>query len=156
METGLYITFFEIGQPVDRELPPVGPLEHVVVRQRELVAHRRAGHAPEVGSDVARYLEAELEFQRAIGHEPGGPKRKEMRFAARDGVLLRFVASGDAPDQDPAPELGPFAVVIVGRGGIEADGRLLGERGASDIAFRTPSTAYHPRIGEPAPSEIVV
>ncbi|HYK97523.1 MAG TPA: DUF4352 domain-containing protein [Candidatus Acidoferrales bacterium] len=156
METGLYITFFETREPFDRALPPVGPLEHVVVRRRDLVAHRRAGHAPEVGGDVARFLEAELEFQRAIGHEPGGPKRSEMRFAARDGVLLRFVSYDDGPGQDPPPELGPFAVVTVGRDRIEADGQPLAERGASDIAFRTPSTGYHPRIVAPASSEIVV
>ena len=176
METGLYITFFETGEPFDRELPPVGPLEHVVVRHRELLAQRRAGHAPNVRGDVARFIEAELEFQRAIGHEPGGPKRGEMRFAARDGVLLRFVSFGDAPGRSPAPELGPFAVVTVGRGGIEADGQLLAKRGASDaapweltaasgrdgsrllepdVAFRTPSTSYHPRIVAPA-REIVV
>jgi hypothetical protein len=65
------------------------------------------------------------------------------------------------------PELGPYAVVVIGRRGIEADGDALATRaGASqnqwvltgvggnafvgvirpDIAFRTRSTGYHPRV----------
>ena len=174
METGLYITFFETGEPFDRELPPVGPLEHVVVRHKQLVAQRRAsGQAPDMGGDIARWLEAEIEFQRATGDEPGGPKRTEMRFAARDGVLVRFAVFGDVKERDVVPEAGPFAVVVIGRRGIEADGQILATRGSSelaaweltaaagvdagglrkpDIAFRTPSTAYHPEIASPSQS----
>ena len=173
METGLYITFFETGEPYDRELPPVGPLDHVVVRHKQLVAQRRAsGEAPAMGGDIARWLEAEIEFQRATGQEPGGPKRTEMRLAARDGVLVRFGVFGDAKERDVVPEAGPFAVVVIGRRGIEADGQVLATRGTSelaawdltaaagvdagglrkpDVAFRTPSTAYHPEIASPGP-----
>src|SRR5262249_61903948 len=120
---------------------------------------------PEMGGDIARWLEAEIEFQRATGEEPGGPKRTEMRFAARDGVFLRFTVFGEARERDALPELGPFAVVMIGRRGVEADGQILAMRAPSelapwelasatgselagvhkpDIAFRTTATAYHP------------
>src|SRR5207248_2494720 len=59
------------------------------------------------------------------------------------------------------PELGPFAVVRISRTAVEADGEVLGTRlpteppswsvGGTrrpDIAFRTTTTAYHPRVAE--------
>ncbi len=168
MESGVYITFFDSSGTQARELPPVGPLEHVVVRHRELVAQRRpATEPPDLGIDIARWLEAELELQRATGEEPGGPTRAEMRIVARDGVYVRFAVFGDARERDLVPELGPFAVVVVGRRGLEADGQVLATRTSSelaaweltshageqlvgrhkpDVAFRTTTTAYHPQI----------
>lgn len=168
MESGVYISFFDPGGAPARELPPVGPLEHVVVRHRELVVERRpVTEAPELGTDIARWLEAELELQRATGEEPGAPTRSEMRIVARDGVYVRFAVFGDPRERDLVPELGPFAVVVIGRRGLEADGQILATRTSSDlaaweltshagadlvgrhkpdIAFRTPTTAYHPQI----------
>ncbi|HEU5288655.1 MAG TPA: hypothetical protein VFV20_09640 [Candidatus Limnocylindria bacterium] len=168
MEAGLYVTFFDGGEAPERELPPVGPLEHVVLRHRELVAERRAvTETPDTGVDVARWLEAELELQRATGEEPGGPKRAEMRILARDGVYVRFAVFGDVRERDAVAELGPYAVVVIGRRGVEADGQLLATRSSSDlaaweltthagieaagrhkpdIAFRTPTVPYHPQI----------
>lgn len=168
MESGIYVTFFDAGEPPERELPPVGPLEHVVLQHRELVAERRAvGQAPDASVDIARWLEAELELQRATGEEPGGPKRGEMRILARDGVYVRFAVFGDVRERDGIAELGPYAVVVIGRRGVEADGQLLATRSSSDlaaweltthagievagrhkpdIAFRTPTVPYHPQI----------
>jgi hypothetical protein len=173
MESGLYITFFETGEPFERELPPVGPLDHVIVRHRQLVADRAAAHqAPDLGANIARWLEAELELQRALGEEPGGTKRSELRVAARDGVFLRFVVFGDARERDPMPELGPYAVVVVGRRGVEADGQVLATRQGTDIApweltfatgddhagmrkpdiaFRSAATSFHASIAPVAP-----
>ena len=106
-------------------------------------------------------------MQRATGEEPGGTKRSEKRISARDGVFLRFAVFGDAHERDVVPELGPFASVVIGPGSVEADGRTLATRVASDlapwqltsgagdeldgmhkpdIAFRTASTSYHPSI----------
>ncbi len=168
MASGVYVTFFETGEPFERELPPVGPFDHVVVRHRQLVAERAvAEHAPEVGADIARWLEAELELQRALGVEPGGTKRTELRITAPDGVYVRFAVFGEPRERDLAPELGPYAVVVVGRRGVEADGQLLATRQQSelaaweltvgagdalvglhkpDIAFRSASTSFHPDI----------
>lgn len=168
MESGIYVTFFDAGEPPERELPPVGPLERVVLRHRELVAERRAvTEAPDMGVDVARWLEAEIELQRATGEEPGGPRRAEMRILARDGVYVRFAVFGDVRERDSIAELGPYAVVVIGRRGVEADGQLLATRSSSDlaaweltthagielagqhkpdIAFRTPTVPYHPQI----------
>ena len=166
MEPGLYLTFFTEGEPMDGELPPVGPLEHVVVRGQSLIAEQKNGGTDLFGGG-ARWIEAEHELRRATGQEPGGTKRPDLRIAGPEGVYLRFVSLGDAAENDAFPELGPYAVVVVGRRGVEADGDQLANRtgmnqnlwqltgvGGSaflgvirpDIAFRTRSTTYHPEI----------
>jgi len=173
MEPGLYVTFFTKDEPASRELPPVGPLDNVVLRQHVLLAERRSvQQAQELGVAIDRWLEAELEIQRAMGAEPGGTKRSERRFSARDGVYLRFAVFGDAHERDLVPELGPFAVVVVGPRSIEADGLTLATRGSSelaawelakgagdetaglhkpDVALRTSNTMYHSSITPAAP-----
>ena len=76
MEPGLYVTFFTKDEPASRELPPVGPLDNVVLRQHVLLAERRSvQQAQELGVAIDRWLEAELEIQRAMGAEPGGTRR---------------------------------------------------------------------------------
>jgi hypothetical protein len=102
-----------------------------------------------------------------MGQEPGGPTRTDLRIAAPEGVYLRFVSFGEAAEHDPVPELGPYAVVVIGRRNVEADGDPLATRTGTDqnlweltgvggnafvgvirpdIALRTRSTAYHPDI----------
>ncbi len=167
MEPGLYVTFFTEGEPMDGELPPVGPLEHVVVRDRSLMADRKDGQDADHFGGGLRWIEAEQELRRATGQDPGGAKRPDLRIAAPEGVYLRFVSFGEADEHDPIPELGPYAVVVVGRRGVEADGDPLATRTGTDqnlweltgvggsafvglmrpdIAFRTRSTTYHPEI----------
>jgi hypothetical protein len=165
VEPGLYLTFFNEGEPFDAELPPVGPLEHVVVRDRSLVADRKDSQEADHFGAGGRWLEAESELRRATGKEPGGAKRSDIRIGAPEGVYLRFVSYGVAGEQDTVPELGPYAVVVIGKRGVEADGDSLATRSGSngnlweltgvggsafvglsrpDIAFRTRSTVYHP------------
>jgi hypothetical protein len=173
MESGLYVTFFDRDEAHDRELPPVGPLDRVVLRHKQLVAERGSvQQAQELGVAIDRWLEAELELQRATGEEPGGTKRPDLRIAARDGVFVRFAVFGEARERDVVPEAGPFAVVVVGPRSVEGDGQLLASRAASDlaaweiqtnvgddfaglhkpdIAFRATSGTYHPSIA-PAPA----
>jgi len=167
VEPGLYVTFFTEGEPMDGELPPVGPLEHVVVRDRSLMADRKDGQDADHFGGGLRWIEAEQELRRATGQDPGGAKRPDLRIAAPEGVYLRFVSFGEADEHDPIPELGPYAVVVVGRRGVEADGDPLATRTGTDqnlweltgvggsafvglmrpdIAFRTRSTTYHPEI----------
>lgn len=175
IEPGVYVTFFTEGESFERELPPVGPLDHVVVRHKQLVADRKSVHqAEDTGVPIDRWLEAELELQRAMGVEPGGARRQDLRITAPDGVLLRFAAFGDPREPSPVPELGPFAVVTVRRGLVEADGVTLATRRSSelaswelepgaggeyaglhknDIGFRTLGTAYHAAIG-PGPQRV--
>jgi hypothetical protein len=166
VEPGLYVTFFTEGEPMNGELPPVGPLEHVVVRDRSLMADLKDGGWSDVFGAGPRWAEAKEELRRA-STEPGGAKRPDLRIAGPEGVYLRFVSFGEAAEHDPVPELGPYAVVVVGRRGVEADGDSLATRtgtnqnlweltgvGGSafvgvirpDIAFRTRSTTYHPEI----------
>ena len=165
MESGIYVTFLTAGEPPNRELPPVGPLDHVVMRQQVLLAERRSiTQAEELGVSTDRWFEAELELQRAMGQEPSPAKRIDRRFAAWDGVYLRFVAFGEVYERDPVPELGPFAVVVVGAQSVDADGKRLAERAdkswtltaacgsefagtrKTDIAFRTANSAYHQSV----------
>jgi len=166
VQPGLYLTFFSEGEAFDRELPPVGPLEHVVVRDRMLVADRKDGENDPFGVG-GRWVEAERELRRATGQEPGGATRPDLRVGAPEGVYLRFVSFGEAAEHDAMPELGPYAVVVIGPRGVEADGDALATRTGSsqrqweltgvggsafvgvirpDIALRTRSTAYHPEI----------
>ena len=166
MEPGLYVTFFNEGERFDDELPPVGPLEHLVVRDRLLIADRKDSHHADFFGD-SRGVEAEYELQRATGAEPGGVRRTDLRVVAPQGVYLRFVSFGHAAEHDPVPELGPYAIVVVGKQFVEADGDRLATRIGNtqnlweltatggtalggvirpDIAFRTRSTRYHPEI----------
>ncbi len=167
MKPGLYLTFFTEGEPLDGELPPVGPLEHVVVQDGALIADRKDDEPADSFGSGSRWIEAEYEFQRAIGNEPGGARRPDLRVIAPQGVYLRFVSFGSSADHDPVPELGPYAVVVVGKTAVEADGDRLASRighgqrmwrlsaaggtallGVTrpDIAFRTRSTVYHPEL----------
>jgi hypothetical protein len=167
VEPGLYLTFFNEGEHFDVELPPVGPLEHVVVRDGSLVADRKDGRIADSFDGGKRWIEAEYEFQRAIGNEPGGARRRNIRIVAPQGVYLRFVSFDSAAEHDAVPELGPYAVVVVDRYAVEADGDRLASRSAAnaqsweltgaggtalagvirpDIAFRTRSTLYHPQL----------
>jgi hypothetical protein len=173
MQPGLYVTFFDKDEPADQNLPPVGPLDAVVLRRGFIVTgERRAVPQPEAqDGPIDRWLEAELEMQRATGDEPGGPTRSEVRVAAREGVFMRFGVFGETREHDFVPELGPFAVVVVGPRAVLGDGVLLAMRPPSelapweltegagpdfagvhkpDLAFRTPTTRYHEAIA-PAP-----
>lgn len=167
MVPGLYLTFLTQGDSLESGLPPVGPLENVVIYDRLLLADRKS--VPEtdefpVGSPE---LEAELELRRAMGKEPGGARPPDLRVRARGGVYIRFVSFGDAAERDPLPEFGPYSMVVLGRDSVEADGKLLATRTETthqlweltraagrrlegavrpDLAFRTRSTGYHPKI----------
>ncbi|HXM75403.1 MAG TPA: hypothetical protein VN971_01375, partial [Thermoanaerobaculia bacterium] len=169
MNPGLYLTFFKEGEPRSTELPPVGPFEHVVLREGALVADRKSvDHIEESDhANGSRWIEAELELQRSMGTEPGGPRRPHIRVAAKEGVYLRFASFGESAENNPARELGPYAVVTVGPRGVEGDGELLAVPTGSkralwdltstagvdlagvvrpDIAFRSEWTAYHPGV----------
>jgi len=176
MQPGLYVTFFDADEAPARELPPVGPLDHVVVRHHQLVAERiSVQQADDLGVAIDRWLEAELELQRATGEEPGGTTHREMRLSARDGVFARFAVFGDAGERDTMAELGPYAVIVVGPRSVEADGQVLATRAASelapweltsgastdlaglhkpDIAFRTASGTYHAGVAPAPPTRI--
>src|SRR5437899_1472896 len=104
-------------------------------------------------------LDAEVELQRALGVEPGEPKRSHMRVTAPDGVFFRFLSFEARGGRKEAAELGPFAVVVIGKDALEADGQPIATRTTDgppewqvgparglDVAFRTSTTAYHPRV----------
>jgi len=166
MEPGLYLTFFTEGETIEQELPAVGPLEHLVIREHLILADRTAAPQPAAPDTGSQWTEAELELGRAMGTEPGGAHRPHLRVAALNGVYLRFLSFADANEPRPLSEVGPFDVVELGPRGVEADGELLAEhsrqkyagwelQGESaqpgkefrpDIAFRTGSTNYYPGV----------
>lgn len=167
-EPGVYVTFFNEGEPSDRGLPPVGPLVGVVARHKALVAERKTlQQVPDAHVSLDRWLEAEIEFQRATGAEPGGLRRTSLRVTAPEGVYLRFATFGEPHEVAPIGELGPFAVVNVTARSLEADGSVLATRQPSelapwdittaagdayagqhkpDIAFRTVGVPYHSSV----------
>jgi len=166
MEPGLYLTFFTEGETIEQELPAVGPLEHLVIREHLILADRTAARQPAAPAAGSQWTEAELELGRAMGTEPGGAHRPHLRVVSLNGVYLRFLSFADANEPRPLSELGPFDVVELGPRGVEADGELLAEhsrqkyagwelQGESaqpgkefrpDIAFRTGSTNYYPGV----------
>jgi hypothetical protein len=165
---GVYITFFDPGESAGRALPPFGPLLDVVVRPKRLIAERKNHDIPDDPAlSIARWLEAQLEYQRATGEEVGGRKRSRMRVTAADGLFLRFVTFGAPAQSTPLRELGPYAVVLVGENEVEGDGVVVAVRkpgdltsweltpkagtdiaGArqADIGFRSRSTSHHPGL----------
>src|SRR5260221_4619910 len=128
-EQGVYLQFFDEGEPAERELPPLGPFELLIVRHNRIIGDREAVEHDMLGvGSVERWLEAELELRRALGDEPGGVRRSFMRIRApRGDIIVRFYdyAGDEAPK---VPELGPFYSLTIGKREVRADDKLLAMR----------------------------
>jgi len=128
-EQGVYLQFFDEGEATDRELPPLGPFELLIVRHNRIIGDRDAVEHDVLGAGaVERWLEAELELRRALGDEPGGVRRSHMRIRSpRGDIIVRFYdyAGDEAPK---VPELGPFYALVVGKREVRADDKLLAIR----------------------------
>ncbi len=128
-ETGVYLQFFDEDEPADRELPPLGPFELLIIRHNRIIGDREQVEHDTLGvGSVERWLEAELERRRALGDEPGGVRRGHMRIRApRGDIIVRFYDyAGDEPPK--VPELGPFYALTVGKREVRADDKLLAIR----------------------------
>src|SRR5216683_2082888 len=145
-ETGVYLQFFDEGESFDAELPPIGPFELLIIRHNRIIGDRENVEHDMLGSgSVERWLEAELELRRALGDEPGGVKRGQMRIRApRGDIIVRFYdyAGDEAPK---VPELGPFYAVTVGKREVRADDKLLAIR-STDMSAWTLTDAVRPGI----------
>jgi hypothetical protein len=148
-ETGIYVEFFDEGEPADKQLPPLGPFELLVVRHNQIIGDReQVEHDIQdmmgVGS-VERWLEAELELRRALGDEPGGVHRGHMRIRApRGDIIVRFYDyAGDEPPK--VPELGPFYSLTVAKREVRADDKLLAIR-STDMSAWTLTDAVRPGV----------
>src|SRR2546423_6457784 len=108
-ETGVYLQFFDEGESVEKELPPLGPFELLIIRHNRIIGDREQVEHDMMGlGSVERWLEAELELRRALGDEPGGVRRSHMRIRApRGDIIVRFYdyGGGGAP---PAPQRAPL------------------------------------------------
>ena len=145
-EQGVYLQFFDEGEASDRELPPLGPFELLIVRHNRIIGDREAVEHDVLGAgSVERWLEAELELRRALGDEPGGVRRGHMRIRApRGDIIVRFYdyAGDEAPK---VPELGPFYALVVGKREVRADDKLLAIR-STDMSPWTLTDAIRPGI----------
>jgi hypothetical protein len=128
-ELGLYLTLYDEGRPGDRDRGAVGPFDELTVRSARVVGERGqfgriiAAHGADGG-----WLGVDAEVQRSLGTEPTGGKLSHIRVRAQDAkVFLRLF--DDAPEREAAvPELGPFALVVIGTNDIGADGRTIAVR----------------------------
>ena len=145
-EQGVYLQFFDEGEPADRELPPLGPFELLIIRHNRIIGDRENVEHDAMGAgSVERWLEAELELRRALGDEPGGVRRGHMRIRApRGDIIVRFYdyAGDEAPK---VPELGPFYSLTVGKREVRADDKLIALR-STDLAPWTLTDAIRPGI----------
>lgn len=133
-ETGVYLQFFDEGESVDKELPPLGPFELLIIRHNRIIGDREQVEHDAMGlGAVERWLEAELELRRALGDEPGGVRRSHMRIRApRGDIIVRFYDYGG--DEAPkVPELGPFYALTIGKREVRADEKLIAIR-TTDLA----------------------
>ena len=148
-DSGVYLQFFNEGEALEKELPPLGPFELLIIRHNRLIGDRE--HIEHDTQDlmgagsVERWLEAELELRRALGDEPGGAHRHHMRIRApRGDIIVRFYdyAGDEAPR---VPELGPFYQLIVGKREVRGDDKLLAIR-STDMSPWTLTDAVRPGV----------
>ena len=145
-ETGVYLQFFDEHESVEKQLPPLGPFELLIIRHNRIVGDREQVEHDMMGlGSVERWLEAELELRRALGDEPGGVRRSHMRIRApRGDIIVRFYDyGGDEPPK--VPELGPFYSLTVGKREVRADDKLLAVR-ATDMSPWTLTDAVRPGV----------
>jgi hypothetical protein len=145
-ETGVYLQFFDEGEPFEKELPPLGPFELLIIRHNRIIGDREQIEHDLMGlGSVERWLEAELELRRALGDEPGGVRRSHMRIRApRGDIIVRFYdyAGDEAPK---VPELGPFYALTIGKREVRADDKLIAIR-ATDMSPWTLTDAVRPGV----------
>ncbi|HEV2010754.1 MAG TPA: hypothetical protein VGS17_06975 [Candidatus Limnocylindria bacterium] len=145
-ETGVYLQFFDENESVEKELPPLGPFELLIIRHNRVIGDREQVEHDMMGlGSVERWLEAELELRRALGDEPGGMRRSHMRIRApRGDIIVRFYDYG-GDDPPKVPELGPFYSLTIGKRDVRADDKLLAIR-ATDLSPWTLTDAVRPGV----------
>src|SRR5258708_10372240 len=145
-ETGVCLQFYDDGELLDKELPPLGPFELLIIRHNRIIGDREQVEHDMMGvGSVERWLEAELELRRALGDEPGGVRRSHMRIRApRGDIIVRFYDyGGDEPPK--VPELGPFYALTIGKREVRADDKLLAIR-STDMSPWTLTDQVRPGI----------
>ena len=126
--TGVYLAFDGGPDASGPDGPGIGPYDEIVLRGARAVGERAGlGRIIALRSSTGRWRDAETESSSAVSeqHEIG---RVDLRFSAgEDDVVVRF-SDDEVAGQSSVPDLGPFAVVVVGTHEVRADEEALAVR----------------------------
>jgi hypothetical protein len=124
--TGVYLAFDGGPDASGPDDPGIGPYDEIVLRGARAVGDRAgAGRVIALRSSAGSWRDAESSSsesdQAAIG-------RGDLRVSAGDGeVVIRF-SSDEVAGHTSVPDLGPFAVVVVGTHELRGDEDTLAVR----------------------------
>jgi hypothetical protein len=126
--TGVYLAFEGGPDASDPDGPGIGPYDEIVLRGARAVGERDGlGRIIALRSSAGHWRDAETESSSAVS-ERDETRRVDLRVgAARDDVIVRF-SDDQVAGQSSVPDLGPFAVVIVGTHEVRGDDDTLAVR----------------------------
>jgi hypothetical protein len=170
MDSGIYVTFYNEGDPAAPQRARIGPYDDVVIRGPRAVGGR-AG----VGQIVAA-RGSNGEWMGALaGQQSGGDTRTHINVIAEGAELLVRFFDEETTEGTRASDFGPFRSVAVGVHDIRTDGNVLAVRvsrtapwlltdnagklegtAKAAIAFVTGAAVAHvattARVAQPAPN----
>jgi hypothetical protein len=125
---GVFLAFDGGPDASEPDGPGIGPYDEIVLRGARAVGERKGlGKIIALRSSAGRWRDAETESSSAVS-EKDETGRVDLRFSAgADDILVRF-SDDQVAGQSAVPDLGPFAVVIVGTHEVRADEEILAVR----------------------------
>lgn len=125
---GVYLAFDGGPDASGSDVPAIGPYDEIVLRGARAVGERAGlGRIIALRSSSGRWRDAETESSSAIS-EQGETGRGDLRLSAgEDDVVVRF-SDDEVAGQSSVPDLGPFAVVVVGTHEVRGDDETLAVR----------------------------
>jgi hypothetical protein len=126
--TGVYLAFDGGPDASGPDGPEIGPYDEIVLRGARAVGEREGlGRIIALRGSTGRWRDAETESSSAVSEqvEVGGA---DLHFSARrDDVLVRFLDDAVA-GHESVPDLGPYALVVVGTYEVRGDEETLAVR----------------------------
>lgn len=124
--TGVYLAFDGGPDASGPDSTGIGPYDEIVLRGARAVGERGGlGKVIALRSSAGSWRDAESASSESAAVETG---RGDLRISAGDDdVLVRFADDGPA-GHGPLPDLGPFAVVVVGAHEVHGDAQTLAVR----------------------------
>jgi hypothetical protein len=123
---GVYLAFNGGPDASDPDGPGIGPYDEIVLRGARAVGERDGlGKVIALRSSAGSWRDAETSSAEADKVEDG---RGDLRISAGSSdVVVRF-ADDEVAGHAPVPDLGPFAVVVVGTHSVRGDEDTLAVR----------------------------